>query len=114
MSPEDGVKIRATLTPVAVEFDPSCEALIFDEEGNALQAISGTGKPRPLPDVHLRTEHRIPSHAVGAGRYTIIIEVACNNLMGNGGDSGDFAFAEPDVSHFRGFRDCPRAIDTCR
>lgn len=63
---------------VQFEFDPSCEAMIFDVHGTPLQGITGGwGGER-------RVEHIIPPAAVKAGIYEIVIESSCNGLFGVG------------------------------
>ncbi|BGP14223.1 hypothetical protein JCM10213_005885 [Rhodosporidiobolus nylandii] len=62
---------------VQLEFDPSCEAMVFDLEGCPLQGITGGfGGDR-------RVEFILPEEGRG-GTYRYYIEVSCNAMFGNG------------------------------
>lgn len=93
-----------------VEWDPSCEALIFSEDGTPLHGMSIhkhtatltpgiTGGPNTMKDgvpgeqEDRRIEHIIPAEAVKAGRYIIIIETTCNSMFG----LGPYRYQTPDV-----------------
>lgn len=99
-------RIKAETT---VEFDPSCEALIFALDGTPLHGerflviklIPGiTGGPNTLKDgkpgeqEDRRVEHIIPPEKVQAGSYEVIIEVSCNSMFG----LGPYRYQTPDVS----------------
>ncbi|KAJ7639802.1 glycoside hydrolase family 38 protein [Mycena polygramma] len=64
---------------VTFEFDPGCEAMIFDEEGVPLQGITGGYAG------DRRVEYIIPPAARKAGKHTLIIESSCNGMFGMGG-----------------------------
>ncbi|WVQ85168.1 hypothetical protein IAT38_007333 [Cryptococcus sp. DSM 104549] len=74
--------------PVIFEFDPGCEGMIFDLEGNPIHGITGgpnsTIQAYPGYVEDRRVEHIIPRDAVKAGRYECWIEVACNGIFGIG------------------------------
>lgn len=76
-----GISLRLVVrtnwvTPV--EFDPGCEAMVFNTEGTPLQGITGGyGGDR-------RVDHIIPRSAVEAGQYEIVIESSCNGMFGVG------------------------------
>jgi alpha-mannosidase len=62
----------------SVEFDPGCEAMVFNTDGTPLQGITGgSGGDR-------RVDHIIPRSAVEAGQYDIVIESSCNGMFGVG------------------------------
>ncbi|KAJ7020033.1 glycosyl hydrolases family 38 N-terminal domain-containing protein [Mycena alexandri] len=64
---------------VTFEFDPGCEAMIFDVEGTPLQGITGGyGGDR-------RVEYIIPPAALAKGSHDIVIESSCNGMFGMGG-----------------------------
>src|SRR5258708_2993812 len=59
---------------MSVEFDPGCEAMVFNTNGTPLQGITGGfGGDR-------RVDHIIPRSALQAGRYEIVIESSCNGM----------------------------------
>ncbi|KAJ7761441.1 hypothetical protein B0H16DRAFT_1811281, partial [Mycena metata] len=61
---------------VTFEFDPGCEAMIFDTDGTPLQGITGGyGGDR-------RVEYIIPPEAVAKGAHDLVIESSCNGLFG--------------------------------
>ena len=63
---------------ISVEFDPGCEAMVFNTDGTPLQGITGGfGGDR-------RVDHIIPRSAVEAGQYNIVIESSCNGMFGVG------------------------------
>jgi alpha-mannosidase len=64
---------------IIVEFDPGCEAMVYDLEGTPLQGITGGY------DNDRRVEHIIPPAAVKAGLYQIVIESSCNGMFGISG-----------------------------
>ncbi len=95
-----------------VEFDPSCEALIFSLDGTPLHGESSvttdgscvltlgiTGGPNTMKDgkpgeqEDRRVEHIIPQENVRQGRYEVIIEVTCNSMFG----LGPYRYQTPDV-----------------
>ncbi|KAF7312531.1 Glycoside hydrolase family 38 protein [Mycena indigotica] len=64
---------------VTFEFDPGCEAMIFDVDGTPLQGITGGyGGDR-------RVEYIIPTAARKAGIHKFVIESSCNGMFGMGG-----------------------------
>ncbi|KAJ7203479.1 glycoside hydrolase family 38 protein [Mycena haematopus] len=77
---------------VTFEFDPGCEAMIFDLDGTPVHGITGGyGGDR-------RVEYIIPSAARKAGEHKIIIESSCNGMFGmDGGGIGP-----PDPNRFFG------------
>jgi len=61
---------------VQFEFDPGCEAMIFDLDGTPLQGITGGfGGDR-------RVEYIIPLSAREKGTHEFIIESSCNGMFG--------------------------------
>ncbi|POY72711.1 hypothetical protein BMF94_4542 [Rhodotorula taiwanensis] len=62
---------------VQLEFDPSCEAMIFDTEGCPLQGITGGN------GIDRRVEFILPKEKRSSG-YKYYIEVSCNAMFGNG------------------------------
>ncbi|KAK0524454.1 Glycoside hydrolase, 38 vacuolar alpha mannosidase [Tilletia horrida] len=60
---------------VQIEFDPSCEALIYTEDGIALQGITGGHGEDRRVDYPLTKQWR-------KGRNTFYIEVSCNGMFG--------------------------------
>ncbi|WWC71170.1 uncharacterized protein I206_105123 [Kwoniella pini CBS 10737] len=94
------VSFRESDEPVVFEFDPSCEALIFDRNGHPLHGITGgpnstiTAYPGYVED--RRIEHIIPREAVQAGKYECYIEVACNGIFGIG--INGYRHHEPDMN----------------
>ncbi|KAG8760256.1 Glycoside hydrolase, 38 vacuolar alpha mannosidase [Serendipita sp. 396] len=81
---------------VQFEFDPGCEAMVFDLHGTPLQGITGGyGGER-------RVDHIIPPTAIKAGIYQIVVESSCNGLFGISGiDAPDpnryFSLASADL-----------------
>ncbi|KAJ6573329.1 glycoside hydrolase family 38 protein [Mycena sp. CBHHK59/15] len=64
---------------VQFEFDPGCEAMIFDTDGTPLQGITGGfGGDR-------RVEYIIPEAARKKGVHEIVIESSCNGMFGMAG-----------------------------
>ncbi|KAG8972660.1 Glycoside hydrolase, 38 vacuolar alpha mannosidase [Tulasnella sp. 425] len=64
---------------IQFEFDPSCEAMIFETDGNPLQGITGSnGGDR-------RVDFIIPKDARHKGELDIVIEVSCNEMFGVSG-----------------------------
>ncbi|KAJ7199975.1 glycoside hydrolase family 38 protein [Mycena pura] len=64
---------------VQFEFDPGCEAMIFDVDGTPLQGITGGyGGDR-------RVEYIIPPAARKAGIHRFVIESSCNGMFGMAG-----------------------------
>ncbi|KAF7352563.1 Glycoside hydrolase family 38 protein [Mycena venus] len=64
---------------VTFEFDPGCEAMIFDVDGTPLQGITGGyGGDR-------RVEYIIPPAARKKGEQKLVIESSCNGMFGMGG-----------------------------
>lgn len=61
---------------VELIFDPSCEGMIFDESGLALQGITGGF------DYNRRVDYIIPKHEVKAGACVRYIEVSANGVFG--------------------------------
>ncbi|RSH89663.1 Glycoside hydrolase, 38 vacuolar alpha mannosidase [Saitozyma podzolica] len=74
--------------PVVFEFDPGCEALIFDQSGNVVHGLTGgeNSKISAYPGYYedRRVEHVVPREAVKAGHYECWMEVSCNGLYGIG------------------------------
>jgi alpha-mannosidase len=64
---------------ITVEFDPGCEAMVYDLSGTPLQGITGGH------DGDRRVDHIIPPSAVRAGLYEIVIESSCNAMFGTAG-----------------------------
>ncbi|GAA6052494.1 hypothetical protein JCM3770_003794 [Rhodotorula araucariae] len=62
---------------IQFEFDPSCEAMIFDTEGCPVQGITGGY------GVDRRVEFILPKEKRG-GTYKYYAEVSCNAMFGNG------------------------------
>ncbi|CAD6893767.1 unnamed protein product [Tilletia laevis] len=60
---------------VQIEFDPSCEALIYTEDGIALQGITGGHGEDRRVDYPLTKQWR-------KGRNTFYVEVSCNGMFG--------------------------------
>ena len=60
---------------VELEFDPSCEALIFDVNGKALQGITGGGDDNRRVDFPLKGGRKTKA-------FTLYIEVSCNGMFG--------------------------------
>ncbi|KAJ7867418.1 hypothetical protein B0H13DRAFT_1724895 [Mycena leptocephala] len=68
---------------VTFEFDPGCEAMIFDTSGTPLQGIPGSYAG------NRRVEYIIPPSARKAGEHEIVIESSCNGMFGmEGGGLG--------------------------
>lgn len=99
-------RANPTLLPItlsglinSVEFDPSCEALLFTPDGTPLHAITGGANSskdnRPGDQTDRRVEHIIPADAVKAGKYALVVEVSCNAMFGLGG--GGYKYQVPDV-----------------
>ncbi|KAJ7846613.1 glycoside hydrolase family 38 protein [Mycena olivaceomarginata] len=64
---------------VTFEFDPGCEAMIFDVDGTPVHGITGGyGGDR-------RVEYIIPPAARKKGEHKFIIESSCNGMFGMGG-----------------------------
>ncbi|KAK7001722.1 glycoside hydrolase family 38 protein [Favolaschia claudopus] len=64
---------------VTFEFDPGCEAMIFDVDGTPLHGITGGyGGDR-------RVEYIIPTSARKKGEHKIVIESSCNGMFGQEG-----------------------------
>ena len=61
---------------VELHFDPSCEAMIFDDSGDSLQGITGG------TDYNRRVEWIIPSEEVAKGKCVKYIEVTANGMFG--------------------------------
>ncbi|WRT66773.1 uncharacterized protein IL334_003736 [Kwoniella shivajii] len=86
--------------PVVFEFDPSCEALICDVNGDPIHGITGgpnstiTAYPGYVED--RRIEQIIPREAVQAGTYECYIEIACNGIFGIG--INGYRHHEPDMN----------------
>ncbi|PWN26260.1 hypothetical protein BDZ90DRAFT_280786 [Jaminaea rosea] len=59
---------------VELEFDPSCEGMIFDVNGKALQGITGGGDMRRV-DFPLKGSHKTKP-------FTLYIECSCNGMFG--------------------------------
>ncbi|ORX36276.1 glycosyl hydrolases family 38 N-terminal domain-domain-containing protein [Kockovaella imperatae] len=83
------------------EFDPSSEALIFDEEGNAIHAITGIGKTvgpdeDPTDFGGSRTDHVISPSSVVGGKYSVYVEVSCNGLFGAATPGTEMAPPDPN------------------
>lgn len=77
---------------VQFEFDPGCEAMVYDLTGTPLQGITGGyGGDR-------RVDHIIPRDAVKAGVYRIVIESSCNGMFGVG-QNGD-QIGPPDPNRY--------------
>ncbi|WWC88253.1 uncharacterized protein L201_003160 [Kwoniella dendrophila CBS 6074] len=91
---------RDSEEPVVFEFDPSCEALICDLNGNPLHGLTGgpnstiTAYPGYVED--RRIEHIIPRQYVKAGKYECYIEIACNGIFGIG--INGYRHHEPDMN----------------
>lgn len=79
------------------QFDPSCEAMIFSEDGSPLQGITGGNDERRRVDFPLKRELR--------GKVVVLYaEISCNGLFGVESDqSGDpdpnryFTLASADI-----------------
>lgn len=73
----------------AVNFDPSCEAMIYDETGLSLQgeclveleSLTGVGITGAF-DYNRRVEYIIPQKEVRAGKCVRYIEVSANGVFG--------------------------------
>ncbi|KAG8908987.1 Glycoside hydrolase, 38 vacuolar alpha mannosidase [Tulasnella sp. 403] len=64
---------------VQLEFDPGCEAMVFETDGNPLQGITGGyGGDR-------RVDFIIPKAARHKKELDIVIEVSCNGMFGISG-----------------------------
>ncbi|KAJ4488346.1 glycosyl hydrolases family 38 N-terminal domain-containing protein [Lentinula aciculospora] len=77
---------------VQFEFDPGCEAMIYDVDGTPLQGITGGfGGDR-------RVEYIIPMEARKEGTHDFIIESSCNGMFGVpwNGDT----IAPPDMNRY--------------
>ncbi len=88
---------RAGLTEYSVIFDPSCEAMIFDESGVALEGESfsqPTCGPHRQPfsgitgafDYNRRVEYIIPKREVEMGTCVRYLEISANGVFGIDGD----------------------------
>jgi hypothetical protein len=75
-----------------VEFDPGCEAMIFDTSGMPLQGITGGY----AGNQHI--EYIIPPAACKAGEHRIVVESSCNGMFGMAGGG----IGPPDVRVFLG------------
>ncbi|KAG8909592.1 Glycoside hydrolase, 38 vacuolar alpha mannosidase, partial [Tulasnella sp. 417] len=64
---------------IQLEFDPSCEAMIFETDGTPLQGITGGGGG------DRRVDFIIPKDARHKGELDIVIEVSCNEMFGVAG-----------------------------
>ncbi|KAG9009030.1 Glycoside hydrolase, 38 vacuolar alpha mannosidase [Tulasnella sp. 427] len=64
---------------IQFEFDPSCEAMIFETDGTPLQGITGGGGG------DRRVDFIIPKDARHKGELDIVIEVSCNEMFGVSG-----------------------------
>ncbi|KAF8155248.1 glycoside hydrolase family 38 protein [Mycena galopus ATCC 62051] len=77
---------------VTFEFDPGCEAMIFDTDGTPIHGITGGGGG------DRRVEYIIPPAARKAGVHHIVIESSCNGMFGMGGGG----IGPPDPNRFFG------------
>lgn len=68
---------------VELNFDPSCEAMIFAEDGLALQGITGGF------DYNRRVEYIVPEKEVKRGKVVRYIEVSANGVFGVGNTDKD-------------------------
>ncbi|KAJ7872254.1 hypothetical protein B0H13DRAFT_2669454 [Mycena leptocephala] len=75
---------------VTFEFDPGCEAMIFDTSGTPLQGITGGYAG------DRRVEYIIPPSARKAGEHKIVIESSCNGMFGMAGGG----IGPPDPNRF--------------
>ncbi|KAJ7872261.1 hypothetical protein B0H13DRAFT_1633911 [Mycena leptocephala] len=73
---------------VTFEFDPGCEAMIFDTSGMPLQGSYAGDR---------RVEYIIPPSARKAGEHKIVIESSCNGMFGMAGGG----IGPPDPNRFR-------------
>ncbi|KAG8964143.1 Glycoside hydrolase, 38 vacuolar alpha mannosidase [Tulasnella sp. 408] len=64
---------------IQLEFDPSCEAMIFETDGTPLQGITGGNNG------DRRVDFIIPKDARHKGELDIVIEVSCNEMFGVSG-----------------------------
>ncbi|KAF7337346.1 Glycoside hydrolase family 38 protein [Mycena sanguinolenta] len=64
---------------VTFEFDPGCEAMIFDLDGTPVHGITGGYAG------DRRVEYIIPPSARKAGEHKFVIESSCNGMFGMGG-----------------------------
>ncbi|KAG8854188.1 Glycoside hydrolase, 38 vacuolar alpha mannosidase [Tulasnella sp. 330] len=64
---------------IQLEFDPGCEAMIFETDGNPLQGITGGY------DGDRRVDFIIPKEARRKGSIDVIIEVSANGMFGISG-----------------------------
>ena len=71
-----------------VEFDPSCEALIFDTSGTPLHGITGGYDQR-------RVEFVLSPEVRRKGTLDLVIEVSCNGMFGNGDMVGSSDVSDP-------------------
>ncbi len=78
---------------VQLEFDPSCEAMIFSEDGLPLQGITGAYQKRRV-DFPLKEEYR---HGI-----TFYIEVTANGMFGIDADSS----GDPDPNRYFTLESC--------
>ncbi|GAA5998647.1 alpha-mannosidase [Rhodotorula paludigena] len=62
---------------IQLEFDPSCEAMVFDTEGCPLQGLTGGFA------IDRRVEFILPKDKRASG-YKYYIETSCNAMFGNG------------------------------
>ncbi|KZV87865.1 glycoside hydrolase family 38 protein [Exidia glandulosa HHB12029] len=79
---------------VQFEFDPGCEAMIFETDGTPLQGITGGGGG------DRRVEYIIPHNIVKSGKHEFVIEMSCNGMFGIPWD-GDI-IQPPDMNRFFG------------
>ncbi|PVZ96901.1 hypothetical protein BB558_007170, partial [Smittium angustum] len=63
---------------VVFQFDPKCEAMIWDNSGHPVQGITGAD------DDTRRVEYILTECAKAGEKYTFYAEVACNGLFGTG------------------------------
>ncbi|PVU91602.1 hypothetical protein BB559_004057 [Furculomyces boomerangus] len=63
---------------VYLEFDPSCEGLVWSVKGEPVQGITGGGGDTR------RVEYLLAKKAVGGQVHLLYVETSCNGLFGNG------------------------------
>lgn len=74
---------------VEFHWDSNCEALVWSEDGEPLQGLTGGGE---------RVEYLFPRKWLEGGKHVFYVEVACNGMFGNG--PGDIIQPPDPNRHF--------------
>jgi alpha-mannosidase len=81
------VPIKWTGQEVHLLWDSTSEACVWDEQGQPLQGLTGSGNSWISGSI--RPEYRLISNTSGGESMTVYIEVACNGLFGNSFSTSD-------------------------